>query len=43
MMKLGYFPMLLVMAVMPALNEEFYVAVFLYGAYRHHSRRQEFF
>ena len=38
MMKLGYFPMLLVMAVMPAFNEEFLCRGILYGAYRHQSK-----
>lgn len=43
MMKLGYFPMLLVMAVMPALNEEFLCRGILYGAYRHHSKKAGIF
>ena len=34
MMKMGYFPMLFVMAVMPAFNEEFLCRGVLYGAYR---------
>jgi len=39
MMKLGYFPMLLVMAVMPAVNEEFLCRGILYGAYRQQSKK----
>ena len=35
--------MLLVMAVMPALNEEFLCRGILYGAYRHHSKKTGIF
>ena len=35
--------MLFVMAVMPALNEEFLCSGILYGAYRHHSKKAGIF
>ena len=39
MLKMGYFPMLFVMAVMPAFNEEFLCRGVLYGAYRQCSKK----
>ena len=38
MMRMGYFPMLFVMAVMPAFNEEFLCRGILYGAYRQRAK-----
>lgn len=40
MMKMGYFPMLFVVAVMPAFNEEFLCRGILYGAYRENSKKK---